>query len=282
MIAWLMKKWNQMEDLASLPKEHAVVSIGILRFLSNIFECLGHSSSPMDKIPQIENMITLLSKHTINALTTTPRLDQEQHQNGHTARVVFEIGSLLQLIPAIVTPSCRKRVFQTIANAYKAMLESRSWSVVASSMSSLVRFASTIPSTHSEILPRCFPAGLQPLLQCRIQGRVQGKERISWDVDHYLCSQMLLSAKQPRAWRRSKFPTKSDLSILPGSYIMKMPTRGDRSAIVIFPPTKDSIGDIKYMLGEDDTTETNYSLHSLHCVLVKNNGGGCRFVTKEC
>ena len=63
---------------------------------------------------------------------------------------------------------------------------------------------------------------------------------------------------------------------------MKMPTRGDRSAIVIFPPTKESIGDIKYMLGQDETSEIHYTLQSLQCVLLKSSGGGCRLFTKEC
>lgn len=83
--------------------------------------------------------------------------------------------------------------------------------------------------------------------------------------------------------RRSALPTtQSDLTILPGSYIMNMPTREGRSAIVIFPPSDESMGDIKNMLGEDETGESGYAFCSLQRVILTGKGGGCRLVAKEC
>lgn len=78
--------------------------------------------------------------------------------------------------------------------------------------------------------------------------------------------------------RRATIESSSDLKIELGSYIMSMPTREGRTALVIFPPRNESRGDIEYMLGDDKKVP---SLHKLRHFMLTRNGQDCRLVMKK-
>lgn len=168
-------------------------------------------------------------------------------------------------------------------------------------MTSLVRFASTIPSAHQGILPECIPANSQGLLQCRLQGlvfrdaeshKVSRCRLVSCESPVVLLMCLLLQETESiavhencsKVWKRlipdlknkdSLFVAGINDTIVEGSYILTMPTANGRSAQVIFAPGAESLDEIRYMLGTEDLH--NVKIRKLE--QVRLIGNGCRFLS---
>eukprot|EP00536_Pseudo-nitzschia_multiseries_P011637 jgi/Psemu1/67987/estExt_Genemark1.C_4070004 len=156
---------------------------------------------------------------------------------------------------------------QTIRRAFASCLSSGDWAVASVGISSLVSFGSQLHPAHQRILPQCLARASTGFFQARASDRLwkgkhcdssTAKEESVWElVDGmahrlYPCSHGCGHEHQRRLTVRSVLPSATTTStIAPGSYIMEMPTQGDRSAMVVFPPGPQSLEDIRYMLGMD-------------------------------
>lgn len=161
--------------------------------------------------------------------------------------------------------------------SYTRLLSSNCWPCTSFGITSLVNFGSNLDTNHSHILRPCLPDSCLKQFQCRISKKPwKDKQLGKVEKDEFAIAirgNELLSHLSPA---RSKsegdfFPSPASASILPGSYVLEMPTQGGRTAQVIFPPGVQSMVDIKYMLGatSDDATS---SLHAIKRFVVLPSG----------
>jgi hypothetical protein len=185
--------------------------------------------------------------------------------------VVFEAVRLLGVVGKVLLPRSSQSVLQDLAAVFHRLLSCTSWSIRSFAMSSLVRFASTLPSIHKTILPKCVPTDMQDLLQCRLQSSICGQSE-SLDTTRAAHTKALSRPLSTRCSEGSIFPTSGSLTIAQGSYCMTMPTQDGRKAIVIFPPGQDSLEDISFMLGMDEDDDKRPTVQTLHKTVVSEDG----------
>jgi hypothetical protein len=185
--------------------------------------------------------------------------------------VVFEAVRLLGVVGKVLLPNTSHSLLQDLAEVFRRLLACTSWSIRSFAMSSLVRFASTLPSIHKTILPKCVPAEMQDLLQCRLQSSVCGQTE-SLGTTRAAHAKALSRALSTRCSEGSIFPTSGSLIITQGSYCMTMPTQDGRKAIVIFSPGQDSLEDISFMLGMDEDDDKRPTVQTLHKTVLSEDG----------
>jgi hypothetical protein len=216
------------------------------------------------------NVIVL--RHAVALCNTKGRDVAEQE----TERIVRLIGEKLELgrprtkeaLPvAFLAMRVLGKVGQSLSNAtplfqletlcrcFHVQLASSSWPIQACVMTSLIRFACSVPSAHKNTLPKCMPPGdLQKLLECRLQKTIHGQtERLP--LLHSQCGQSLSQFIPPA--KDGALPAAKSMTLAAGSYVMSMSTREGRSAVVIFPPGDESLEDIHFMLGTDGGDEAS-------------------------
>jgi hypothetical protein len=218
---------------------------------------------PDDKVRTICRLILLSTEDRL--------LHSASNQMLSLSPVVFEAIRLLGVVGKVLSPSSSKSLLQDLAGAFHRLLSSTSWSVRAFTMSSLVRFASTLPSIHKTVLPMCVPTEMQGLLQCRLQSSVCGQSE-SLGTARVACTKVLSKSGPTRRVEGTIFPTSGWLTIAPGSYCMTMPTQAGRKAIVIFPPGEESLEDINFMLGMDEDDDTRPAVQTLYKSVVSQEG----------
>jgi hypothetical protein len=188
------------------------------------------------------------------------------------------------------------------------LFETKACPILARTVTSLVQFASTIPSAHQGILPECIPTDSQGLLQCRLRGLVY-RDADSHKESHIVipahnfranasltaltrlryslqesesiavnesCTKILKRLIPSLKSKESLFATTSHDCILEGSYILTMPTEDGRTAKIVFASGEESLSDIKYMLGKDDFD----GVQVRQLDQVRLMGNGCRFQSK--
>lgn len=189
---------------------------------------------------------------------------------------VFEAISVLGVVGPTLLPTTPKHLLSRLAQCFYSLLSCPSWPLNTHAMESLVQFASTVPSTHKDVLPKCLPKAMHKLLQFRLQGAVSGKLD-SLTLMHIQCVDYLFDSLLPRRGPDTTiFPLASTCTFPTGSFVMSMPTQDDRKAIVIFPPGEKSLDDIRFMLGvdeEDDDSDAMLELQTLQRVFVLPDGG---------
>jgi hypothetical protein len=163
---------------------------------------------------------------------------------------VFEAIRTLGAIGILLTASTPRPTVNQLVGCFNWSLSSKHWALREHAMTSLVKFASTVPSNHKDLLPLCLPKGMQKCLQGRLQGFVCG-EVSNLPMLRAKCRDALLTIPAPRRGSgRSAFRVQhASLTVATGSFVMSMPTQHGRRAIVIFPPGEDSLSDIQHMMG---------------------------------
>ena len=170
LVTWLAEQQKRASKAkrACLRKAHAAVIMACLNFIRSSFEHVGMSLNELRSIVNIVEDYTRVSCQVLRSASPPRDLDERRS----AASIVFTISPLLSRITKVVPASCPADILQGIASTYKILFETKAWPVVACAVTSLVRFASTIPSAHQGILPTCISADTQGLLQCRLRGLV--------------------------------------------------------------------------------------------------------------
>jgi hypothetical protein len=162
------------------------------------------------------------------------------------------------------------QLMQHIAGSFHTVLSSPYWTIRSYAMTSLVQFASSIPSRHKSMLPKCVPSSMQRLLQCRLRHTIWFHDKSNEYNVLELQKQsidLLYGSMQRSCFVRQPFgihvsqeqtidPSSTSAHTLPiGSYCMTMPTQEGRTALIVFPPGRTSIDDIRTMLDHAGTEE---------------------------
>ena len=124
-------------------------------------------------------------------------------------------------------------------------------------ISSVATFGSDLNTAHQQILPLCLPSVSMELFQARASGEILESHYSDKIVDRMIGQlnryTFAITADAIHSTRRysikSTLQSTSTSTIIPGSYVLEMPTQEDRTAIVIFKPGQKSLEDISYMLG---------------------------------
>ena len=138
-----------------------------------------------------------------------------------------------------------------IRRAFVGFLSSNNWAIASLGISSIISFGSDLNETHQQILPLCLPKASMGLFQARASGKIwrgtdsDGKPNIAeediFDVAHRMAEDQLNGYySSEKKFLTTILPSTTTSTITPGSYILEMPTQGDRTAMVIFPPGPDS------------------------------------------
>lgn len=194
LVQWLGQQQSRVANRTqgSLRKAHSVVILSCLHFICSSF---GHVGMNDHDLRALVTLVKEYARVSCQALRSTPATLDRDEQRSATS-IIFAITPLLAGIAKIIPTSCpadilkvspfcfsyrilnilcsRRVCFcrQCIASTYKMLFETNAWPIVAQTVASLVRFASTIPSTHQGFLPECIPSEAQGLIQCRLQGLV--------------------------------------------------------------------------------------------------------------
>jgi hypothetical protein len=218
---------------------------------------------PDGEVPTICRLIVLCTEERL--------LHSATKQMISLTPVVFDAIRLLGVVGKVLLPSTSQSLLQDLAAVFHRLLSCTSWSIRSFAMSSLVRFASTLPSIHKTILPKCVPTDMQDFLQCRLQSSICGQSE-SLATTRAAHAKALSRPLSTRCSEDSIFPTSGSLTIAQGSYCMTMPTQDGRQAIVIFPPGQDSLEDISFMLGMDEDDDKRPLVQALHKTVVSEDG----------
>lgn len=111
---------------------------------------------------------------------------------------------------------------------------------------------------------------------------VGGETRAVDDTLHILeaLGTQLMAFVHSRDIGKTILPPLGTFAIENGSYLFQMPTQGGRQAMVIFPPSKQSLDDIRYMC--DFQEEELPDVQTLRSVALEGDGGcKCFLVTTE-
>lgn len=168
----------------------------------------------------------------------------------------FEAITLLGSIARAIRTDCSREILEELSRSFKFLLSSNSWTIRSCAMSSLVTFAATIPAAHKSILPLCIPSDdARQILQCRLQNVLPSQSNHVVSLRDIHAISLCRALEKPQVLTKL-FPEKSCCTIAAGSYLMTMPTQEGRTAIVIFPPGRQSLKDIRYMLAMDENAES--------------------------
>ena len=162
--------------------------------------------------------------------------------------------------------------------AFRTLFGLDKWAVTSMTMTSLVRFASKLPSSHQTILPSCLSPGVKGLLQCRLKGTVTATQ--SGKAFDEQCWRKLTKLISRSTAKKDLFGGCKETPIAAGSYLVTMPTTEGRSALVIFPPGRQSIEDVKFMLG-DQPTDSVHVMQLQRVALASCGAQGCRMFSTE-
>jgi hypothetical protein len=220
----------------------------------------------------ISLLLDLFTKDIMFVMSETDR--------GALIRLPIEAIRTLSAVGQATNPSTPKICLETIASSFKRILSHKDWLVRSYTMSSFVRFVSTVSAAHKNILPLCFPPNMQILLQNRLQDSHSGSED-KLDQLRSNCWSVLLNAVPPEPRREGSILVASkSIRIASDSLIMHMPTQEGRSAVVIFPPGQQSTNDIYFMLGIDPNVEDGKpEILKLHCS-VPAKDGACKLIVR--
>lgn len=156
---------------------------------------------------------------------------------------------VLGVIGQAITEDISAAELQKLAKSFHTLLSDENWLVCAYTMTSFVRFASTIPAVHKRFLSECVPPKAQPLFKQRLSGYIQRPGKDSVNLLRAHCTRGLLSQGLTTKCLLKK-PNKVPMAV--GSFVISMPTQEGRNALVIFPPGEDSIRDIEYFRNGED------------------------------
>ena len=170
----------------------------------------------------------------------------------------------------------RGEIVKSLAATFKNIFLLNLWPIASGGMTELTLFASTLPAAHQSILPKCFPLEMQTFLKARLQGEVYqnttSHKVIDTNLVHYDCSKILKSLLPTLPI--PLLPTSTaEHQIEPGSYFLSMPTTEGRSALVIFAPGKQSIQDIKDMLGTESIDDAGVQILTRVKLLCPDTNG---------
>jgi hypothetical protein len=221
---------------------------------------------------QLQTTLCRCIKQALKLQVVESSSDSEQQQHAHM--VLLAIMDLLPAIARVISPSCPRSTLEGIAAIFKNLFSSGVWAIVARTMTSLVEFASHLPSAHKTVLPLCVTAETQGLLQSRLQNKVYRPTGDTSATSSPPSNDPLLQLIPSRLdSRQGFFSTSTTQVVTEGSYCLTMPTVNGRSALVIFPPDDKSLDDIKYMLGSDDLSEVD--VRRMRKARPMDGGKGC-------
>ena len=215
-ITWLAGRQRGFKQAMAIGirKSHAVVIVACLDFIET---SLRRGAMNVDPLRALVNIVKEYSRVSCQVLQLdSPPRSADDRQSA--VSLLFSVAALLAGTTNVIPTSCpsdilqvnsiqtQKRMFadttryttltksyvscspilQGIALTYKMLFETNAWPIVARTVTSLVQFASTIPSAHQGILPECIPTDSQGLLQCRLQGLVY-RDADSHKVSLSLC-----------------------------------------------------------------------------------------------
>ncbi|GAX27827.1 hypothetical protein FisN_13Hh066 [Fistulifera solaris] len=192
---------------------------------------------------------------------------------GKISPLELERIRVLGVLGQAITEDTPSTQLQKLAKTFYSLLAETNWLVSAYTMTSFVRFASTVPAVHKRFLAECVPPKAQGLFKQRLSGQIQP---IGLDDAHMLrarCATRLM----PQRHRTScllKKPNKISLAL--GSFVISMPTQEGRNALVVFPPGDDSIRDIEYFRNGEESL----IIQELHG-LASQPDGSCHMVLRE-
>ena len=194
-------------------------------------------------------------------------------------QLALEAIRTFSVVGQAMSQSTPQTHLQSIAKSFQRVLSHTDWSIRSYAMSSLVRFASTLPATHKSILPTCVPQSMQGLLQQRLQNSHSGSKQVVSAL-RSVCTHSLskLVAQESCSGPLLRLP--QSISFAKGSLIMQMPTQEGRSAVVVFPPGQQSLKDIRFMLGADLDEEEKPKILKLTCA-VPASSGSVKLIAKE-
>ena len=149
-------------------------------------------------------------------------------------------------------------------NIFRVHLSCIHWIKRLDALASLVKFAAECDESVRRHLPATVPSSIQKLLQGRIKALLPelSLSSVSAYMELHLHSNMFPCE---RRFSDAVAPKISNCLISPGSFVLSMPTQDGRQAIVIFPPERDSLQDIEYMLGGETA-----QIATIQSILVKD------------
>jgi hypothetical protein len=225
----------------------------------------------------------------IQAICRVFRCILESSDNGQqqslAVAVIMEGIRVLQVVSRGLSCNTQSAMMEQLGRIFHQLLSHKEWTVRAHAMSSLVVFASTVPTAHKQVLPSCLPINMASLLQCRLKGTAAPSDGLSMQ---HQCAQKMFSLVQFDAGivspfgGDSVFPTISSSVVIPaGSLVVKMPIYQDngaagRTALVIFPPGEQSMEDIAYMQNANENPHTIEKMHRMQSV-----PGGYKMILRE-
>uniref|UniRef100_A0A7S1Z688 Uncharacterized protein n=1 Tax=Ditylum brightwellii TaxID=49249 RepID=A0A7S1Z688_9STRA len=201
--------------------------------------------------------------------------------------IVNEIVLLLSTIGSALTVSCTEAILDQIASTFYTLFSQGGWFLTAPLMTALEKFASSLPSNHQGILPKCIPEKSKLLLQCRFKGKVFDESRLKVE-EHNACqieesrleeSDFLLrSCDPPHKMRRKIYAGASDVVIASGSRVATVDTGGKSAAIVIMPPDGDlSVDEILAAISSATSNRnTAVQMNRINRVILTDHDRGCR------
>ena len=98
---------------------------------------------------------------------------------------------------------------------------------------------------------------------------------------HHKCAQILSPLVSTLPPRNSLFVGCTKVAIVPGSYLLSMPTQNGRSALVIFPPGEQSLDDIDMMLGDEGREGKDVLELHRASVVDGDDGFGCNLFCRN-
>ena len=234
----------------------------------------GGRSTPQELVNSIANSLTMSSQIVGNLLCDNQR---------YGILVVLEVIGVLGAIGSVIHSNCSNEIVKSFAATFKNIFLLNLWPIASEGMTELTLFASTLPSAHQCILPKCFPLEMQTFLKARLQGEVYQKAASHKVMDstlvHHACSK-ILNLLLPTLPIPLLPATTAVHQIEPGSYFLAMPTTQGRTALVIFAPGKQSVQDIKDMLGTDSIEDAGIQTLTRVQVLSPDTNG-CRLFSKS-
>ena len=158
-------------------------------------------------------------------------------------------------------------------------------------MSSIMSFGAHLHAAHQQILRPCLPEFRMGLFQARAcnetwrggdfddgtpeESLFEMTDRMARTL--HRCTALGNAGSPRRPSIAGILPSTTTTStIVPGSYVLEMPTQEDRTAIVIFPPGPQSLQDIRFMLGGgdgDDDDDSRMKTQLLKRASVTASGG---------
>ena len=267
----LLSEWfvqhAKRKKTGALSKGIISVVLSTLCLLNSGLAYTGGRSTPQELVNSVTETLTISSQIVGNILCDNQR---------YGILVILEVLRVLGVIGSVIHPNCSSEIVKSLAATFKNIFLLNLWPIASGGMTELTLFASTLPAAHQSILPKCFPLEMQTFLKARLQGEVYqnttSHKVIDTNLVHYDCSKILKSLLPTLPI--PLLPTSTaEHQIEPGSYFLSMPTTEGRSALVIFAPGKQSIQDIKDMLGTESIDDAGVQILTRVKLLCPDTNG---------